>query len=178
LALSTKFVPLLHAMVALAAGIDEGPARLIVGDALPLGDRLADALQEFTVETPDRRMVQVAAGQTTFPTAVLPGVYRVTAEDGGRERRFTVTLPPEESRTAPLPLEQLEAFGLRLATSNAPEAAGVREARERQLRIEELESRQKHWRWLIVAGLAVLMLETGLAGRLARTGIDVRTHRI
>jgi hypothetical protein len=32
----------------------------------------------------------------------------------------------------------------------------------------ELENRQKLWRWLVVAALVVLLLETLLAGRLTR----------
>jgi len=46
-----------------------------------------------------------------------------------------------------------------------------REKRAEQLRQQrdiELESRQKVWRWLIVAALGVLILETWLAGRAAR----------
>ncbi len=33
----------------------------------------------------------------------------------------------------------------------------------------ELEGRQKLWRWVILAALAFLAVETWLAGRLART---------
>jgi len=32
----------------------------------------------------------------------------------------------------------------------------------------ELESRQQFWRWLILAAILVLILETWLAGRLSR----------
>jgi anti-sigma-K factor RskA len=31
----------------------------------------------------------------------------------------------------------------------------------------ELEKRQKLWRWLIIAALAILLLETVIAGRLS-----------
>ena len=67
-------------------------------------------------------------------------------------------------------LEQLESFGVRLAEPDTRARAAARVARERRLRTEELESRQKHWRWLILGALAVLILETGLAGRTARMG--------
>jgi hypothetical protein len=40
-------------------------------------------------------------------------------------------------------------------------------ARLRQLHDTELEGRQKLWRWLLVAALAVLGVETWWAGRVA-----------
>jgi len=43
-----------------------------------------------------------------------------------------------------------------------------RAATKRQLQNAELESQQKLWRWLIVAALVMLLLETGLAGWLTR----------
>ena len=45
--------------------------------------------------------------------------------------------------------------------------AAAKEAAEQRL-ATEIEARQKLWRWLIVAALVVLLLETMLAGRLAR----------
>jgi Mg-chelatase subunit ChlD len=169
LARSTKFVPMLHALVGVAAGQDEGPRRLVVGDALPLTARMMESAAELVVRTPDDRRVQLAAGEGPFRGTVVPGVYHV-ATDSDRERRFAVSLPPEESRTAPLPPEQVESLGVRLGTSETTIEAADRAARERQLRTEELESRQKHWRWLVLAALAVLILETWLAGSLARSG--------
>ena len=40
--------------------------------------------------------------------------------------------------------------------------------RRRQLHDTELERSQQLWRWLIVATLVVLLVETWLAGRLSR----------
>ncbi|HUG93236.1 MAG TPA: BatA domain-containing protein [Planctomycetaceae bacterium] len=167
LALSTKFVPLVHALVVLAAGEDDGPRRLVVGDPLPLASRRGETAAPVTIRTPDAGVIQLAADSAMFPAAAVPGVYRISSE-AGDERRFTVGLPPEESRTAPMPLERLESLGVRLASTESPEAATSRAARERQLKTEELETRQKYWRWLIVAALGVLVLETWLGGRLAR----------
>ena len=47
--------------------------------------------------------------------------------------------------------------------------------RQRQLRDIELENRQKLWRWLIVAALCVIGLETWLAGRKPKTTEGVET---
>ena len=43
-------------------------------------------------------------------------------------------------------------------------------AKAETLHNTELEARQKLWRWLIVAALVVLILESWLAGRLTRQG--------
>jgi len=41
----------------------------------------------------------------------------------------------------------------------------------RFMRNNELENRQKFWRWLVVGVLGLLALETALAGRLSRGAI-------
>ena len=73
-----------------------------------------------------------------------------------------MNLDPQESNTAPLALEDLEKRGCRLA-SRVP--AEVDPEQLRQLQSQELESRQKLWRWLILAAIGILILETWLAGR-------------
>ena len=40
---------------------------------------------------------------------------------------------------------------------------------QRQLRAGELENRQKLWRWVVIAVIALLLLETLLASRAARS---------
>jgi hypothetical protein len=60
---------------------------------------------------------------------------------------------------------QLEQLGVRLANR----LTRVEQAEQlRQQRDQELESRQKVWRWLIVAALAAIIFETWLAGWTAR----------
>jgi hypothetical protein len=78
-----------------------------------------------------------------------------------------VNLAPEESRTAPLLVEELERLGIPLAPQAKAAAAKERQRLER-LQSVQLENRQKLWRWLIVAALVVLVMETWLAGRLTR----------
>jgi len=43
------------------------------------------------------------------------------------------------------------------------------ERREGQAQAVEIENQQKLWRWLLVAALGVLLLETLFAGKLSRT---------
>ena len=77
-------------------------------------------------------------------------------------RSFAVNVDPLESKTAPLQLETLEQLGCRLA-EHAPKP--LNHAELRQMYNAELENRQKMWRWLILAAIGVLIVETFLAGR-------------
>ena len=80
--------------------------------------------------------------------------------------RFAVNLDPAESQTAPLPAEELEQLGVHLTGSKNSSKIEAEAAQQRQMHAFELEARQKLWRWLVVAALAVLLVETWLAGRL------------
>ncbi|MEI9893718.1 MAG: hypothetical protein WDN28_07405 [Chthoniobacter sp.] len=48
------------------------------------------------------------------------------------------------------------------------ETAAETTRREGQAQAVEIENRQKLWRWLLVAALGVLLLETLFAGKLSR----------
>ena len=96
--------------------------------------------------------------------AVQPGI--VSVNKGGRERRVAVNLDPNESRTAPLSADELERLGVPVAQPAA--AVGAVAPPTALLQASEAESRQKLWRWFIGAALAVLLLETLLAGWTAR----------
>ena len=81
--------------------------------------------------------------------------------------RFVVNLTPDESKLAPLSSERLSSLGVPLAATPKPASPhALKDAAKAQA--AELENRQKLWRWLVVAALVVLLLETLLAGRLTR----------
>jgi hypothetical protein len=84
---------------------------------------------------------------------------------GALEWPFAVNLAVAESNTAPLELEQLEQRGVRrgVALSRAERTERIRQQRD-----TELENRQKGWRWLIVAAVGLLIVETWWAGRAER----------
>ena len=92
------------------------------------------------------------------------GIYAITPGT----QRFVVNLAPEESRLTPLAPDRFASLGVPLrkaARAVTPDAA----KREAQAQAAELESRQKLWRWLLLAALGVLLLETLIAGKLSRT---------
>ena len=68
-----------------------------------------------------------------------------------------------------MPLDQLEALGVKLdAATNPTQSPESLEEQQRQLRIAELENKQRFWQWLIVAAIAVLVIETWLASAVAQ----------
>jgi hypothetical protein len=160
LALSSKFVPLVQALLDYVRGPAELAGSLTVGEPLPLpAERTATTL----VQTPDGQQVSVSRDATTFEGTDRPGIYRV--QSGDMETQFAVNVAAAESNTAPLELEQLEQWGVKLGTSLT---RAERIDRVRQQRDTELESRQKLWRWLIVGALGILIVETWWAARAAR----------
>ncbi|HVX13518.1 MAG TPA: BatA domain-containing protein [Pirellulales bacterium] len=160
LALSSKFLPLMQAVMDLAAGSPVQTASLIVGHDAPLPQALT---RDAIVEKPDGTRRPLAAGTKTFSDADQPGIYRLHLDEG--EHAFAVNLAAAESSTAPMPLDSLEQLGVRFATRLT---RAERAEQSRQQRDTELESRQHLWRWLIVEALALLVLESWLAGRAAR----------
>ena len=160
LALSTKFVPLMEGFLQRRDAVNV-EAQYAVGEPIALPPAAGGS--DRTVIGPDGKAVTVAASAATFDQARQPGIYRLVA--GGEETSLAVNLSSEESRTAPLAVEELEQFGVRLGGAKA--SAELTE-RKRQLERTELENRQKLWRWLIAAVIGLLAAETFLAGRLAR----------
>jgi hypothetical protein len=132
---------------------------LIVGARalLPVED---DATKGMVVHKPDGATVTTAPKSTFFDQTDLPGVYTIDAAAGARS--FAVNLDPTESKTAPLHVESLEQLGCRLANEIRK---SVDREQLRQMYNAELENRQKLWRWLILATIGVLIVETWLAGR-------------
>jgi hypothetical protein len=162
LARSSKFVPL---MMALLDRRDPRPfdaEEHIVGDPIALPATL-DASKALTVHKPSGAIVTLNPGSTSFDRADEPGIYKVDSADGPRS--FVVNLDAAESKTAALNVETLEQFGCRLAN---PTRERIEREQLRQLQNAELEGRQKLWRWIILAAIGILIVETGLAGRIKR----------
>ena len=104
-----------------------------------------------------------AAPGAKFSATDQPGIYTVSPG----AQRFVVNLAPDESRLAPLPADRLIALGVPLRTAHETPAEIAR--REGQAQAVEIENQQKLWRWVLVAALGVLLLETLFAGKLSRT---------
>jgi len=181
LALSSKFVPLLYSLLDQAGGSRPPPAQFQVGDTVDLSAFIGSHRREeaettgaprnppphvggyATIRLPDGASVQLDSGKTRFTQTDLPGIYEILVQP---PVRFAVNLAASESKTAPLAGDELERLGLPMKTPDV--AAALTVAKQQTLHNAELEARQKLWRWLIVAALAVLLIETWLAGWITR----------
>ena len=121
-------------------------------------------LIEGMLRSADADAAQAQLLVNAFEKGDHPGIYR--RDEPGRQVSLAVNLAPDESRTAPIALEELEQWGVRL--SGKPPNAAEMVSKQQHLQTLELENRQKLWRWIIAAVLGLLAAETLLAGRLAR----------
>ena len=159
LAVSSKFVPLLLALLELSGSPANPTGPLAVGDTVAA----AAAGETATVTLAGGAAVSLAAGAREFVSSA-PGIYAIA--NGVRRETRAVNLDPSESRTAPMAADELERLGVPLARAAAARPATP--AGAAVLQGAEAESRQKLWRWFIVATLILLLGETLLAGRTAR----------
>lgn len=180
LALSSKFVPLLYAMLAEAGFSALAPPPLVVGEPLPLPPaEETGATTGLTVKLPNGDSVESKGIEGVFRRTEQPGLHSV--KHAGGESVFAVNLAAAEGRVDafdPLTLADFSVpvlvdSDLANADSGAASAAQRRaialreKAADEQRRMEksEKEQRQKLWKWLVLAVLGVLLLETWVAGR-------------
>jgi hypothetical protein len=164
LALSTKFVPLLYSLLEQSGAPTPALSQYHVGDSVPLPSARTVGEAPRTIRAPDGSQITMAAGETNFSKTVMPGIY--TLETGTSPWRFAVNLDAAESRTAPMPADELERLGAPVA--KLVQTPTLQAERKVRLQNAEFEARQKLWRWCIVATIAVLLIETWLAGRTGR----------
>jgi hypothetical protein len=170
LALSSKFVPILSRILNHMTGVQDTRASAWkVNQPIQLpAPAQADngptgGAGEAIITRPGGKTATLASNAQQFLESSQPGLYRY--QRGALHADFAVNLDPAESDTAALGADHLEQLGVRVGRQ--PTRAEQLE-RQRQMRDTELESRQKLWRWLLVAVLGVLALETVFAGRTAR----------
>jgi hypothetical protein len=165
LALSSKFVPLLYSLLEFSGAIKAHALAFQIGDPVDLSG-IADG-KKLTVQLPDQSTIEVTNG-AAFATTEQPGVYTAGSSRGKLE--FAVNIAAEETKTAPLAIEELRKLGVPLGDSFVVSTASAARKAE-QLQAAEIESRQKLWRWLLAATLVVLVAETFVALRAARRAV-------
>jgi hypothetical protein len=161
LAVSSKFVPLAWSLLEAGADLGTASSQYVIGDNLrpPAG-------AAWSLRLPNDTRVNVTAAGGGFVLAE-PGIYELTESPAGKPRRVAVNLDPNESRTAALDLDELEHLGVPVVVQSQSEAV-VREESRKLLAGADAENRQKLWRWFVAATLAILLLESALAGWTAR----------
>ena len=156
LALSSKFVPLLYSMMGLGRSTSQVNASCIVGRPVDLP---AERGGVISIEGPSG--ASTLSRDEKFFHVREPGVYTLQLT---KPVSFAANLPPAESKTTPLPEEVLEGLELPLFSNATAKASNFAERRQALLD-EELEKRQKTWRWLIFGAILFALIETWLAGR-------------
>jgi hypothetical protein len=175
--LSSKFVPLMNSLVDDFAGTSVAPPRAMVGDHFPVHTLAGSATGEMTVTAPSGLEYGLEISPSAFAVLTEPGVYQFawTDRDGPRTASIAANLDPLESRTEALGLDEIRSLGVPL-----PDMVEARLTTDekRQLLARELESRQRFWQWVILAGIVLLLLETWLAGSLAGAGAASETQSV
>ena len=97
-----------------------------------------------------------------FRQTSIPGLYELAVAD--QKERYAVNLHPEESRTTPMSLDQLESLGLKLRPEEHSRDRQWRQDQHRQLQLAELEQSQKLWQTILIVAFGLLLLETFLSG--------------
>lgn len=146
--LSTKFVPWLQSLFEREAGGALRPSVAEVGDlARLLGGEPA---QWRALDAPEGAFVET--------TPARPGIYQV--RQGGVTRWVALETPASASNLEPLTTESWEKLGVPLhaapLTSASPITAPVGENQT----APTIEARQKLWRWLLLAAVFFLALES------------------
>ena len=161
LAVSSKFPPLMQTMLEWSGSAVPVRFQFRTGDAIPSPASSGEVVQW---QKPDGRKIALAAG-AAFVETDTPGIYEATWNE--RHRQFAINLPADESRTAPMPIDELARLGVPIGPT--AEASPLPSAMQhRQMQRTELENQQKLWRWLLVAALTITLVEIVLSGWLAR----------
>ncbi len=161
LALSNKFLPMVEELV------EECTPRRLASTSYRVGDSVTlpggSSSERRVVVRPDGSEFVVPSDAATFTGTTQPGIYTLKTPEG--DRPFAVNLAAGESQTVPMEVEELERRNVQIGM----QATQSEEYdRLRQLRDRELESRQKLWKWLVLAALLVVGAETWLAGKRAQ----------
>lgn len=159
LALSSKFIPLLHGFFGRGDEPLTRASSYEVGEAI----KLAPSDDVVTIVGPGGQMFSLEAMSGSFNEAVEPGIYEI--RQGNRQYDLAVNVAALESRTNPLLRDRLEQLGLTLGKQKSVDLLANE---QRQMRNKELEGNQKLWRWGILAALVFVALETWVGARSAR----------
>jgi hypothetical protein len=178
LALSTKFLPIIHSTLPLAGNRYDSMTRFEIGDQIRAVSANASELQMklpngevMKLDTANNRQGDDAKQSpgALFATTERPGIYQLVDKKGEAVSRYAVNVASRETDTRMRDAVELEQYGVSLGTQ--PTRA-QQLSNQRQLRDVQLEKRQQLWRWGIAVAMLVLLIETILAGRTARNSLD------
>jgi hypothetical protein len=171
LVLKPVFVPFLHQTVRYLSAYRESAEWVEVGTVVDTGAGMpglgsGGALSPTTVLTPSGQHVSLAAGDGPAFEFSEPGFFEFRASNAREDRAPTIAanVDPAESDLSPLDLAE---FGAALSGQADAGQGRSREAPQRTAADQERE--QALWRYLLMAGLVLLGLESVLSNRLTRS---------
>ena len=168
LALSSKFVPLLYSILECGGVLGSRQSQYFIGDTIQIPQAIASNADKIQIRKPDNSLVNLDKGQEVFDQTEQPGFY--TVESSAGEQVFAVNLPVQECRTAPLPVEDIEKFGVSYTEPTGKAAEEIEKVKAHQSFVE-MESHQKYWRWIFIALCVLLLAEILLGGWLSRPAV-------
>lgn len=167
LAVWSKFVPMMNGLLEYLGRRAVFPTQYFVGDEIKLEQFRFDNA-EIAIRLPNGKTISAsqndslklnAKGLYTF----APSEQQFAAADA---IRIAVNIPPDESKTAPVSSELLLAAGVPIESYSAMQISQPANSQStRQLMNQELESQQKLWKWILLAAITILFIETGLAAK-------------
>ena len=169
-ALSSKFVPFLYSILEYNGVLSGQQSQYVIGDRVRIPKAGTSESGNIQIRKPDNSVIKLEAGQEVFEQTDMPGIYTIESEQGNR--LFAINLPSEECRTAPMPLEDIEQLGVSFEDTSQSAEDKILQAKHNSF--IKLENEQKLWRWIIIAVLIVLIIETWLAGWLTRPAVSVQ----
>ncbi len=167
-ALSSKFVPFLYSILEYNGVLSGQQSQYVIGDRVRIPKARTLESGNIQIRKPDNSIIKLEAGQEVFEQTNIPGIYTIESEL--ENRLFAINIPSEECRTAPMPLEEIEQLGVSFKDTSQSDEHKILQAKHNSY--IKLENEQKLWRWLIIALLFVLILETWLAGWLTRPPVS------
>ncbi|MDP7051422.1 MAG: hypothetical protein QF600_05820, partial [Verrucomicrobiota bacterium] len=156
-----KFVPLLLTVMELGR-TQQMKWHYTVGQPIPLPPE--SKITALPLRQPDGKVVNLDQNAQNF-TPTEPGIYALLSLEP--PLYFAVNLPSAESRTAPLDDEAISALNLPVLPEN-DDSASIVENSEQPVNDRVMEDDRKLWRWLILAAILLIIMETWLGGWLAR----------
>ena len=159
LALSTKFIPLIYAILTQDPSGSDAKRAYFIADSIPL-----DPGPEKTVTTPADEEIALEAGAASFDETTEPGLY--TIDYPGRSLVVAVNVPSEESRLTPVEGDEIA----RLLKLEEERAEGGRKGEIPPVKLSptEQESRQKIWQWILYLVLILVLVEIVYSARCAK----------
>lgn len=152
LALSSKYVPWMTGLYRLSQPAQSLDRSMEVGDVVHWND------EEYWIDTEGTRVSGDRKDESTDWHATLDSPGIALRMRGTEPQSVAVNLHAAESDTATMDSERLERLGVSMSLSK--QVIAHAEASKRQLRATELEAQQGWWRWMLMAVVGFISIES------------------